>query len=119
MNKVLAFSKYVFADVLWLTSVVFQHIACFDLFETNAWYLYLLAVAFAILQYVILLCLKKIKMHRQLFFFNLFIIFPFLLFSIIQLCNVVIASNWIGLSVFSVIWNLIHCFILIRYRKTD
>ena len=47
--------------LLWLFLLLVQHIATFDLFETNLWYLYLIAAGSAILHYLTFLLLNKIS----------------------------------------------------------
>ena len=50
-NKIKAFGIF----MLLLVLLFFQHVACFDVFSSNLWYLYVLAAIFAALQYVLLL----------------------------------------------------------------
>ena len=47
--------------ILWLFLLFVQHIAAFDVFETNLWYLYLIAAGSAILHYLTFLLLNKIS----------------------------------------------------------
>lgn len=47
--------------VLWGFLLLVQHIAAFDVFETNLWYLYLIAAGSAVLHYFALLLLKKLS----------------------------------------------------------
>ena len=54
--------RLVFALVVmlfWLLLLLSQHIACFDVFESGFWYLYVLAVVFALLQFGLIHVLKK------------------------------------------------------------
>lgn len=44
---------------LWGVFFLFQHIACFDVFDTNEWYLYVLAILFICLQHVMLYIARK------------------------------------------------------------
>ena len=74
-------SRYIscFLCVILLLSFLFlQHAACFDLFDTNAWYLYLLALAFAVIQYGILLLVKRIIFQKWLYY-SLAVIYAILL----------------------------------------
>lgn len=45
--------------LIWGVAFLAQHLACFDVFDSNLWYLYLLAVVFAVIQGAVLLCLNK------------------------------------------------------------
>lgn len=45
-----------------------QHLACFDVFDSNLWYLYFLAVVFAVLQWIVLFFIGKIIQLPTLFY---------------------------------------------------
>ena len=40
--------------IVWLLLLFIQHLACFDVFDSNLWYLYMIACVAALLQYGIL-----------------------------------------------------------------
>ena len=45
--------------LLWFVFFFAQHIICFDVFDANAWYFYLLAIFCALIQYALLFFTKK------------------------------------------------------------
>lgn len=53
--------------IVWAFCCLMQHIACFDVFDSNLWYLYLLATAFAAVQYLLLRLCKQLKATRPVF----------------------------------------------------
>lgn len=55
--------RWVPAALVWAALLFAQHVVCFDVFDTNLWYLYLLAVAFAACQYILL---HRNRPHRAL-----------------------------------------------------
>lgn len=60
MNRSIADTiKDIFIIILWALALFAQHIICFDLFETDFLYLYMLATLCALLQYTALLIERK------------------------------------------------------------
>lgn len=45
--------------ILWGAAFLAQHLACFDVFDGNLWYLYPLAAVFALVQWAVLFCIGK------------------------------------------------------------
>ena len=55
--------KGVLATLAWAALLFAQHIVCFDVFDSNRWYLYALALILALAQMVIL---QRQRQHRRL-----------------------------------------------------
>ena len=53
--------------ILWAVLLFFRHIACFDVFDTNEWRLYIFAGLFAFLEYSLLYAAKKCTPHKMVF----------------------------------------------------
>ena len=51
--------------MLWFFFLFLQHLACFDLFDTNAWYLYMLAAVFALAHYFCVFFVTKQLSQKQ------------------------------------------------------
>lgn len=45
--------------LLWGIFLFLQHLACFDVFDSNLWYLYVLALLFACIQYTFIIFLSR------------------------------------------------------------
>ena len=45
--------------LIWGGAYLAHHLACFDVFQSNLWYLYLVAVVLAAAELVVLLCLNR------------------------------------------------------------
>ena len=50
--------------IIWGVLLFFQRIASFDVFSTNAWYLYLIVILFAMMQFFIIFIQYKMKVHK-------------------------------------------------------
>lgn len=54
-----AILQIVLAAFFWGVFLFFQYVVCFDFFDTNLWYLYLLALLFAFIQYALIVFITK------------------------------------------------------------
>jgi len=94
--------------VIWIGSLLIQHIACFDVFDSNFAYLYLLASLFSIIQYVSLLYIGKHLKGR------IFLFLSCILYLILSICEIKLIfiskefpMNSIGLVWLALILDLI------------
>ena len=87
------------AGVLFLLQLVFlfaQHVICFDIFNTGYWYLYLLAVSAAILQFVLLVCIGRTQAARAACIVSVavyFLVAAAKLLSIVIYCDAMIPAG--------------------------
>lgn len=58
-RKVLNIVGSAFVFLLWVAFFFTQHIICFDVFDANEWYFYVLAIFSALIQYTLLFFTKK------------------------------------------------------------
>ena len=58
-QKVLRIVSLAVVFLLWFVFFFAQHIICFDVFDANEWYFYLLAIFCALIQYTLLVFSKK------------------------------------------------------------
>ena len=99
VKQKVSLSQILVLSIIWLILVFLQHIVCFDFFDTNLWYLYLMAISFALLHYVI----SSVIVKKSKQFVSLPIALVYLLLSVAKLNQILVYQNYqpypIGLTV--------------------
>jgi len=96
--------------IVWLGTFFFERLACFDVFETNATYLYVLAILFAFIQYICIFYLSRKKIERLFLFFSCIAYF---VFSVLEIYFIFITFKYftvtssIGLILMELILDII------------
>ena len=102
------------AVLMWLILLFLQHIVCFDFFNSNLWYLYLLAILFAIGQYLILFFLRKKVMEKWIMFIFLGL---YAFTAIAKLLQIIYYTMFDGLSILCLFLDIAQGLILCVNRK--
>jgi hypothetical protein len=101
--------------IVWGIALLAQHIACFDVFESNLWYLYLLAVIFAVVQWIALFLAGKYVRIPGVHYGSMVLygLGAYMFFFGGLACILTPGSSW-GLSFLCVILDI--CGIFVSYR---
>lgn len=104
--------------MVWGIACAAQHIACFDVFESNLWYLYLLAVIFALAQWIVLFLAGKYVPIPGIHYgtMGLYGLGAFLFFFGGLACILTPGNSW-GLLLFCVILDICGIFVCHRCGK--
>ena len=66
----------VISIIVWIALLISHHIVCFDVLESGSWYLYLVAILLAALQYGLLVCANATIFYRK------FLLIPFVMYMV-------------------------------------
>lgn len=106
-NKFLNFLWASLLLVIWGVAWLAQHIACFDPFDSNLLYLYLLASVFAVLQWIALFLARKCARIQSVFYvcMSLYALGAFVFFFWFITFLLSPGSSW-GLMILSVLLDI-------------
>jgi len=108
MKHIFKILKQIVIIILWSLFLFLQHVTCFDVFDSNAWYLYILAVLFAFAHCFSLFPFFKLLSRKSCLWFFGFI-YAFL--SLMKLYQIFYWKNYhpyhIGLTVICLILDVL------------
>ena len=107
------------ATLAWIGSIFLQHLACFDVFDSYLWYLYVLALLFACINYALLVFLSR-KISRKQLLWGFAGIYAFL--SLAKVLQILLRHHYerypMGLTAVCLLFDILGFLIaLYRLRK--
>ena len=107
-HTIITMAQKVLLILLWGIFLFLQHVACFDVFDSNLWYLYVLALLFAYIQYALIIFLSRHFSCKHLLWV-LASIYVFL--SLAKLMQIILRSNYesynMGLTIICLILDML------------